>query len=235
MKYCSNCGVILEDDMQTCPLCGDTANTGKVVPDPVPHNGTVPATAPAALNRQQKKLVWEIVFLVLISSIMAALLINFIVNKTISWSEYPVAVCLVILSYALFFAFLPGNNVAGMLGGFITSGVLLLLLDTFTGGLDWSFKIAIPVLLTASLIVAALLAVIRLSPTGGVNLIAYVFIGSALQCVAIEAILSFYHTQKLHLEWSIVVCLCVLLIAIALLFLHFRLKKGRSLEKTFHR
>lgn len=235
MKYCSNCGVILEDDMQACPLCGNKAHTGKAAAAPASGNGTDPAHAPAALNPQQKKVVREIVFLVLISSIVATLLINFIINKTISWSEYPVAVCLVILSYALFFTFLSGNNATGMLGGFITSGVLLLLLDALTGGLNWSFKIAIPVLLTASLIAAALLAIIRHAPTRGVNLIAYVFIGSGLQCIAIEAILSFYHLQKLRLEWSIVVCLCVLLVAFALLFLHFRLKKGRSLEKTFHR
>jgi hypothetical protein len=227
MKYCNNCGVILEDDMQICPLCGNEAGTGdsrKIVERPA-----------ATLTRQQKKLVWEIVSLVLISSIVAALLINLIINKTISWSEYPVAVCLTIFSYISFFAFWSGSSTARMLGGFITSAVLLLLLDAFTGGLNWSATIAIPVLLVASLIAAILLSIIRHTLSKGVNLIAYTFIGGAVLCVAIDAILSFYHIGKLRLEWSIIVCLCVLLVAIALLFLHFRLKKGRSLEKTFHR
>ncbi|MDR6568112.1 hypothetical protein MRBLMN1_003806 [Chitinophaga ginsengisegetis] len=229
MKYCNNCGVILEDDMQICPLCGYEAGTNSASPEPA-------VTQPAAtLTRQQKKLVWEIVSLVLISSIIAALLINLIVNKTISWSEYPVAVCLTIFCYVSFFAFWSGSSAARMLGGFITSAVLLLLLDAFTGGLSWAATIAIPVLLVASLITAIFLSITRHTVSKGVNLIAYAFIGSAVLCVAIEGILSFYHTRTIRLEWSLIVCLCVLLVAIALLFLHFRLKKGRSLEKTFHR
>ncbi|MEZ2443503.1 DUF6320 domain-containing protein [Chitinophaga sp. RCC_12] len=235
MKYCNNCGVILEDDMLICPLCGAGAGTNSEKQGTVDNNKKIIAAPAESLTRQQKKLVWEIVSLVLISPIVAALLINLIINKTVSWSEYPVAVCLTIFAYVSFFAFWSGSSTARMLGGFITSAVLMLLLDALTCGLSWAAPIAIPVLLTASGIAAVLLSIIRHSVSKGVNLIAYTFIGGAILCMAIEAILSLYHTGNIHLEWSLIVCLCVLLVAIALLFLHFRLKKGRSLEKTFHR
>lgn len=82
---------------------------------------------------------------------------------------------------------------------------------------------------------AILLEIIRHTLSRGVNLIAYAFVGSAVLCVAIETILSFYHNRIIHLEWSLIVLLCALLVAIVLLFPHFKLKIGRSLEKTLHR
>jgi hypothetical protein len=86
----------------------------------------------------------------------------------------------------------------------------------------------------ASIIAAALAELVRVSRYKGINLIAYAFIGSAVLCLFIDGVLSFYHQHEVHLWWSVIVAICVLLVAIVLMFLHFRLKKGRSLEKTFH-
>jgi hypothetical protein len=84
------------------------------------------------------------------------------------------------------------------------------------------------------IIAAALAELVRVSRYKGINLVAYAFIGSGVLCLLIDGVLSFYLEHEVHLWWSVIVAICALLVAIVLMFLHFRLKKGRSLEKTFH-
>ncbi|HYH56482.1 MAG TPA: DUF6320 domain-containing protein [Anseongella sp.] len=236
MPYCHNCGVELEESMQACPLCGEPAGGPANEINPKRDLTGPPPGAPPVrkMTRQQRTFAWEIVSIVLLSAIIGTLLVNFIINKRITWAEYPVAVCLVIFSYVSLFAFWSQRILLEMAGGFIASSVFLLMLDAFTGGIDWTLKTAIPILLVANLIAAALMHLIRRSRYRGVNLLAYIFIGGALLCVAIESILSFFRYRSLSLSWSMVVALCVLLVSLILLFVHFRLKKGRDLEKTFH-
>lgn len=238
MTYCNNCGVVLENNMQVCPLCGQAVSDSHAPLSGNTHGrpGTPAAASPPGekLTSGQKKFVWGIISMILLSSVAAALLINLIINKTISWAEYPVAVCLIIFSYVSAFVFWSQQAIIQISGGFITAAALLLLLDAFTGGLQWSWPVAIPILFLASVVTGVLLIIIRHTASRGVNLIAYTFIGSALLCTGIEAILSLYRYQQIELKWSIIVCLCVSLVSTVLLFMHYRLRKGRSLEKTFH-
>ena len=92
----------------------------------------------------------------------------------------------------------------------------------------------IPLLFICNLVVLAFITIIRKSKYKGINLIAYAFLFASLICLSIEGVVSVFKNQKLQLHWSIIVASCVIPVVIVLLFMHFRLKKGRSLEKTFH-
>lgn len=235
MKYCKNCGVELEEDMRICPLCGAAAVSDLPAGEKhafTPGNEATPLLQ--KMTKGQKTFVWEIISIILLSAIIATLLINFIINKAITWAEYPVAVCLVIFSFVSFFTFWPRRTLIQIAEGFTTSAILLLIFDSITQGTSWALKIAIPILFIASLITAALFEIIRHSKDKGINLIAYLFAGGALLCISIEGIFSLYRDNHLHLRWSVIVSLCTVLVMIVLLFTHFRLKKGRHLEKTFH-
>lgn len=186
------------------------------------------------MTGRQKTFVWEIVSIVLLSAIIATLLVNFIINKRITWAEYPVAVCLTVFSYVSLFAFWARKTLVQLAGGFITSSVFLIILDALTGGITWALEIAVPILFIANLTTAALLEIIRRSRYKGVNLLAYIFMGSALICIGVDGVFSLHRENQLYLRWSMIVSLCVLIVSIVLLFVHFRLKKGRDLQKTFH-
>jgi hypothetical protein len=229
---CKNCGVELEDDMLVCPLCGQ------------PVNSNAPANTRAAYGKQtygyremskpQKKFTWEIVSLILLSAAIATFVVDFIISRRITWSEFPAAICLTIFCYVSLFAFWNQTTLVDMAGGFILSSLCLVILDLFTAGIQWSVKLAIPLLFISNVVTAALIAVIRQARYKGINLIAYIFLGAAVLCVFIDGILSFFKTGLFQIEWSVIVIACTIPVVIVLLFVHFRLKKGRSLEKTFH-
>ncbi|WP_224994775.1 DUF6320 domain-containing protein [Cesiribacter sp. SM1] len=186
------------------------------------------------MSRPQRKAVWELVSIILILLITATSLINYIINKAISWSEYPVVVCLVIFSYVSSFAFLNRKREVQLLCSFVTASALILALDTFTRGDRWALQLGIPLLFFTNIIFIGLSAAFRISRQRGINLIAYSFLAAALLCVCVETITDNYIFNHITLTWSLIVCACVIPVAAVLLFMHFRLKKGRDLNKTFH-
>jgi hypothetical protein len=233
MIVCKNCNVELDDGMSFCPLCGDRV-TGQGQAQ-MPASGSLqPFHYGGTMSLPQKKFTWEIVSIILLSGIIATFVINYIINKRITWSEYPIAISLVIFSYISLFAFWHKRTIIQMAGSFILSSFFLLMLDILTNGIRWSVKLAIPLLLVGNLVTVATIAVIRRSKDRGINVIAYIFLGVALICICVDAILTAFKTNLFHVEWSIIVACCIIPVVLVLLFVHFRLKKGRSLEKTFH-
>jgi hypothetical protein len=234
--YCKNCGVELEHDMTHCPLCGASV-TGAAPEnkDDAGFGGSQHSTfVHRKMSQPQKKLTWEIVSLVLLSSGIATFIVDFIINNRIVWSEYPVAICLAIFCYMSMFAFSDQTTVIKVTGGLVLSSICIVIIDAVTGSIGWSVRLGIPLLFVSNLVVLVLISIIRRARYKGINLIAYAFLGAAVICISIEGILSFYKAGLISFQWSMIVSASIIPVVIVLLFVHFRLKKGRSLEKTFH-
>lgn len=230
VNICKNCGVELEEDMKACPLCGQDIHAEKIT-EPVyqqqlKYNKRM--TAP------QRKFTWEIVSLVLLSAMVVTFIINYILDKRITWSEYPVAISLIIFTYLSLFAFWRQRAVVQMILGFVLASASIIALDYFTAGIQWVFIPAIPLLFVTTIIVIIMLIIIDVSKHKGINLLAWGFLAAGLLCISIDAVLSYYKTKQISLHWSVIVAACIIPVVVVLLFVHFRLKKGRSLEKTFH-
>ncbi|QEH41653.1 DUF6320 domain-containing protein [Chitinophaga sp. XS-30] len=229
--YCKNCGVELEEDMLVCPLCG------KPVHDQDAESAVDDKPASylkASLNRTQRRFTWEIISIILGSGIVAALIVNLIISKKITWSEYTTASGLVIFCYVSIFAFWTKNKLAGIASAFILASGGLLLLDVITGGVSWADRLAIPLLLGVNVIGLIYMKVVQSARYKGINLIAYAFMGAALLCISAEWIISFFMWGTWRLNWSVIVAACVVPVVVILLFIHFRLKKGQDLKRTFH-
>lgn len=231
--YCKNCGIELEDAMLTCPLCGEAVGDNTPA-KPTPGYGKQVFAGYTKMSKPQKKLTWEIVSLILLSAAIATFVVDFILNRRITWSEYPVAICLAIFCYISLFAFWDRSVIIEMGGGLLLSSFCLLILDLLTNGIQWSVKLGMPLLLAANLVIAALITMIRKSKYKGINLVAYIFLGAILLCIFTEGAISFFKTGLFRVQWSVIVAACAIPVIIVLLFVHFRLKKGRSLKKTFH-
>jgi len=229
---CKNCGVELEHDMLTCPLCGESvAASGNTRQDELNKE---PEFHYDKMSQPQRKFTWEIVSLILFSGAIATFVVDFIINRFITWSELPVAISLTIFCYVSLFAFWHRNIIIQMAIGFCLSSLCLVILDALTSGIQWSIKLGMPLLFTGNLVITILLTVIRKSKTKGINLIAYAFLSAALLCICADGALSFLKTGSVHLTWSVIVAGCTFPVVFVLLVVHFRLKKGTSLEKTFH-
>lgn len=239
MIICNNCGVELDPDMKVCPLCETPVN------QEVPVEGARAVHRTKGRNKStyfetrdmsspQRKAVWELVSIILILLIVATSLINYIINKEISWSVYPVAVCLIIFSYVSSFAFLNRKREIQLLCAFVAASLFILALDFFTSGNSWALRLGIPILFSTNIIFIGLLSIFRISRQRGINLIAYSFLAAALLCVCVETITDLYIFNHVRLAWSLIVCACVIPVAAVLLFMHYRMKKGQDLNKTFH-
>jgi hypothetical protein len=234
MIICKNCGVELEENMQYCPLCRQRVDMAKGKSDELPDTLKLVPLYTQQIKAPHKKFTWEITSLILLSAIIATFIINFIINKKITWSEYPAAISLIIFSYVTLFAFWQRKTFIQLLAGLILSSVCIIIVDALTGGIDWAVDLGIPILLAANLIIIGLLRIIRSAKHKGINLLAWGFVGAAILCICIEGILSYYQTKSLRLVWSIIVGGSIVLVVLVLFFVHSRLKKGRDLKRTFH-
>jgi len=231
--YCKNCGIELEDSMAICPLCGQPAGIDAPVKLTYAY-GKKPMPVYAKMSKPQKKLTWEIISIILFSAAVTTFIVDFILNGRITWSEYPTAICLTIFCYVSLFAFWDQSLVVEMAAGFVFSSLCMGILDSFTNGIQWSVKLGMPLLLATSFILIALITIVRRSKYKGLNLVAYFFLATALLCVFIEGAVSYFRTELFKFQWSIIAGACTIPVVFVLLFTHFRLKKGRSLKKTFH-
>ncbi|MDQ4141296.1 MAG: hypothetical protein M3142_12335, partial [Bacteroidota bacterium] len=109
MVICKNCGVALDDEMLNCPLCGSPVHSQATNSSEKWESGLVEGTFFSPYSSQKskvrrRKITWEVVSIVLLSIGIATSTINWLINKQISWSEYPVSVCLIVFSYISVFA-----------------------------------------------------------------------------------------------------------------------------------
>lgn len=235
MIICKNCGVELEPDMNICPLCeqhilgNENAYTRNVKQAKKPSFFET-----RKMNQPQRKATWELVSVILILVVIITSIINYVVNGEISWSEYPVATSLVLFSYITCFAFLNQRREFQVLIVLISASLLIFLLDLATGEPFWARKLGIPILLILNAVLIGLMKIIQFSKERGVNLIAYFFLAAAVLCVGIETTVDNYLGTHPKLVWSLIVSACVIPIAAVLLFMHYRMKTGRDLKKTFH-
>lgn len=239
MIICKNCGVELEPDINFCPLCEEPVNDGGIY---VPA-GSVTEQSPwnrqshlkrRAMDSPQRKATWELVSTIIILIILITIPLNLLLNNEISWSEYPVAICLIVFTYISFFAFLNRGRTVKFLLVFLTGSVLILILDLSTNGPHWALLPVIPLLFFFNIILVVLLEVIRISKHRGINIIAYCFLAAALFSVCVEAGIDLFITGKINLVWSLIIFACVIPIAAILLFMQFRMGRGNDLYKTFH-
>jgi hypothetical protein len=236
MICCNNCGVELDADMAHCPLCDNPENVGvrnKIV-DPSSEEKRQLLYPQNEMTVPQKKIIWEIVSISILSIVVVNLAIDLILNSRIQWSEYPVAMSLILFSYISSFAFLRGSTIVKIIISFIAASSFILMIDFLTAGLQWSFSLGVPLLFTGNVIASLLILIIRMVKNKGINLIAYTLVALAFYCLCIDAVLSVFKTEFLTLSWSVIVVACVLPVAAVLMFLHFRLTRNHILERVFH-
>jgi hypothetical protein len=240
MNKCTKCGVELDVEMNYCPLCGQKSS--RINDDDLKENSgkelVVAENSTYNLNEltepQKKKLFWEMSGIILVSGIVVTFIIDLIINKQISWSKYSITIGLFILINISLISFLSKKPILLLTGSFVTSTLLLLMLDYYTQYLGWGYKLGIPIILFIYLIVFVLIILIRKSKEKGINIIAYFLIAAGILCVAIESIISLHLVNHIKLQWSIITLASVFSVSGIILFIHYRLKKATDLKKFFH-
>lgn len=228
MNICKQCGVELEDNMTTCPLC----HTGL-------HNGASSANkADQYLPIEQKshvmqRILWQLAVVLLLSVVFATLVINFSVAGMVTWSIYPISICLMILAYAVLMAWWRTKLVVQLLVGWLLSSLILVVVDRYSTG-DWPLLLALPIMSAVNAIGIILYFLLVGLKTKGLTVLAFVFVSLAVAGLAVDAIISNYFQRHIVLGWSVIVAACILPVIAAILFMHFRIRNNATLRKIFH-
>ena len=240
MKYCQHCGVELDENMNFCPLCGELFSDDSQMRDEqrefrrLGREEKIISDYKKLTRIQKRKLFWELSAIILGSGIIVSFIIDLVINQSITWSKYTITVCLVLFVNITFIAFWQKRIILLFAGSFVSTSLLLMLLELYSSKISWSKTIGIPLLCAAYLITFALISIIKISRQRGLNIITYTLVAIGLLTVCIEGIISLYLQSRLSLQWSIIVLACIVPVSAILLFIHYRLKKATDLKKFFH-
>lgn len=232
MKICKACGVELDDDMQVCPLCDTSvSNDGSTLYNLKKSNE---ASAPEVKKRPLlHEILWQITAILLLSGIAATLVINLAIQGRITWSVYPVTICLMLLSYVSLMSIWRAPITYRLAGGWLMSAMILLAIYVLAD-VQWPLMLALPILFAVNMITFLLIFIVRILPRKGLNVFAIVILGIAILCIIIEGIITYNLENTLRLQWSAIVSACLLPVTATIIFMYFRTKNNNELKKIFH-
>jgi hypothetical protein len=232
--------VEVEENANFCSLCGEpllenTADNAAIIKSGKLRREEKLLTDYQKLTGfQKRKIFWQISGLILISGIIITLLIDFIGNQNITWSKYPATISLVLFINFTLNTFLRHKIILMVVLSFVSVTTLFLLFDIFAGNTAWEIKPGVPILLAAYLSIFFLIFLVRRAKQKGLNIIAFSLIAAGLLCICADGLISVYSRSPGSFGWSLIVMVSVALIAMLLLFVHYRLKKATDLKRFFH-
>lgn len=230
MKICKQCRVELEPWMDVCPLCEVAVADGDTTKQI--RNQQYPAydeRKPGLL----KRIFLQITCVLLLSGILATVIINLAMVGRVTWSVYPMTICAIVLSYVFSLGLWTTKLLLQIATGWVASTAVLALVQWYIGD-DWPLRLALPILCSINVIIMLLALILLNLSVKGLNIVAILFIGAAVLCLAVEAILSRYFQEEFRLSWSVVVSACLLPVTAIIVFMHFKTRNNADLEKIFH-
>ncbi|HKL09613.1 MAG TPA: DUF6320 domain-containing protein [Bacteroidales bacterium] len=238
MGYCKNCGVALDENIDLCPLCGlnpdeESPSFEKIMLKETENTKSYPRFD-RLTKKQRLTFFWELSGIILLSTIIITSLIDFIINKSITWSKYSITVSLVLLVNTTLFTFLRKRQFIFLIFSFLSTALLLMLFDWYSQNNGWAIQLGIPLLFSFYFWVFLIAIITKYNKHHGLNILAYYFLATGFFTLCIDGIIAFYQTKVFQLQWSIIVFACLILISGILLYIHYRLKKEIFLKRFFH-
>lgn len=240
MVQCPYCGVELEENANFCSLCGapllekNKDHLAFIESEKEQQQEKLLSDYQKLTSSQKRLILWKISGLVLVSIFLVTLVFDLVANQSISWSKYSATISLVFFINTTLAVFWYKKTILWFSLSFLSTSALLVLLDLFTGGTGWGMKLGIPLLLAAYITIFVLLKLIRHTHQKGMNIIAYSLLAAGIFSLCIDGIISLYAGATITLSWSLIVIASACIIAVILLYVHFRLKKATDLRRFFH-
>lgn len=231
MNICSKCGVELEEDYKSCPLCG--RNIGSVHFDEKPV-GSVPSDVINSHRKERKKYLWELAGIIAVSGIIACTTVDLVIIKGLRWSLF--ADISIFTTWAIITGIVRFYSKPGIMAALISTAILVMLFifDLLIPESEWFFAVGLPMTLALLFLIIADVALKKLSGFRGFNLLAVILLSASLYCIISEFIIDRYASGEINVKWSLIVTASILPIALILFFVHYRMKKGEQLDSFFH-
>ena len=226
MAICKNCGVDLGEGNEKCPLCEPSDSRSDRI---------VTAADLFRLSRiENTRHLYEITMLLLVAGVIITLAIDAVLKRGINWSLMTTTCIGYLIVFISAIYLLRRRPYLVITLATVATLVFLWLLDLLTGHTGWFRSIASPLTVAAALLTAAVLFLNSLSRYRGLNLLA-----TMLVALAIFALITEYLTDRIvstayRPQWSGITAASLVIIAMFFIFIHYRMKRGRSLGRLFH-
>jgi hypothetical protein len=231
MTICVNCGVELDDGLKICPLCGKDPEK-KIEQEPL--SDTFPSDIIQLQKKENRKYLWELSGVLAFSGIAVCTILDLLTGKGLNWSlfsDISITAAWVIMTLYLY---LYKRTLALVTLQMLVILAALFFISLITAGRVWFFPVGLPLTVAAFIAAGTVIILYRVAHFKGLNIIASAFIGLSGYCIITEIVFDKYKNGFLDLQWSLIVAVSVLPVALLFFFFHYRLKKGNRLDSFFH-
>jgi len=233
MNLCTNCGVELDEGFTSCPLCGFASGL-KENPGTITPSEHYPSDIILLYKEENRKHIWELSGVITFSGIAVCTIVDLVIHKTLSWSRYAdtsilaswICLTLILLTFRKYFIIIPGL--------LLTILTTLFLFNLFSPPVNWFYGIGLPVTIALFVAVSVIVVLWKVAHFKGFNILAFAFIVLSGFCIVSEIFIDKYLSDKVNIQWSAIVAVSILPISLVLLFVHYRMKRGKRLDSYFH-
>jgi hypothetical protein len=226
MNKCQNCGIILDEGLTDCPLCGSNSEQSNITVNP--------ATILENARKKSLRHTWELLGVVCLSGISASIALNLLFGGKITWSLYPatsIAWVWIAITISIFIRKKPFMVLILIMMN--TLGMLLLF-NAMDTKVNWFVPVGMPVTIVLFILIGIVAYFSSIARYKGFNILALAILAVNILCLSIEVFLDLTLKGSVSIRWSAVVSAALVPIVAVLMFLHYRLKKGRRLDSFFH-
>jgi len=177
-------------------------------------------------------LAWEIVSVSLLTAFLIVVLTNIIVNFNITWAWYPMAAIFMVWLVATFPLLLPKRPL--LIAIFSVTSIMLFLafIDLIDNwAFDWYYDIALPIAFMLIVVTTGVIMLCLKVKKKGINIAAFILFGIGIIVLGLDLIICFDLKKIINLTWSLFVIIPIILTAIFLLYIHYRLLKAVDIKK----
>jgi hypothetical protein len=233
MNICSKCGVELDEEVTICPLCGKTSGTG-LGPEIKDQPGEYPSDIIHLHRKETRRHIWELSGIITFSGIAVCSIVDLVIEKKLSWALFAdtsllaiwICITLILMTYKKILVIIPGI--------LITILTTLLLFDLFSAPVNWFYELGLPITIAFFLFITIIFILWHVAHFRGFNILAFAFIILSGFCIVTEVFIDKYLYGIVTVRWSAIVAVSILPIVLVLLFIHYRMKKGKRLDSYFH-
>ncbi|MFO7850906.1 MAG: hypothetical protein ACQERS_07535 [Bacteroidota bacterium] len=228
-KICPNCGVVLDEGLEICPLCKSRPEE-----DPKEKGELYPSDILDLSERKSRIHAWELSAIIAFSANMICIIVDLVIVKGLNWSLYAVTAITGIWLFITAFAFLLKRTALLGISLAATTLAMLVIFDLLSPPLVWFMGIGLPVSISFWILFVIFIFILRKLRSKGFNLLAIVFIELSALCIIIDIFIDLALFDHINIDWSAITAATLVPIAGVLFFMHYRMKRGKDLGSFFH-
>lgn len=228
-KICPNCGVILDEGLEKCPLCQPAENDNEEHKDEL-----YPSDILHLSEKKSRVHLWELSAIIAFSADVMCIIVDMVIVKGLSWSLFAVTSITGLWLLITSFTFFMKRPVRLVLSLAATTLAMLFIYDLLNPPVNWFIEIGLPLTLSFWLLFATFLFIVKRLRWKGFNLLAYIFVEISAFCIIIDIFTDLHLRDQIVIDWSAITAATLVPLAAILFFMHYRMKRGKSLHSFFH-